>query len=140
MKVESLDDLIELGQPIAARVNYYYPLLSERMDQDAEFKKLIVPIETNYGSSMAKIVNQGRVLGYFEDHTTLQYVTQNNPEYQDLILYNFSLNEPQPVEIVASLKLDAGIRDKLKETHEALWNDGTITTIMKKWGSPLADL
>ena len=135
IRVSNLDELIRLGKPIGFRPNYYYPRLSERAETDADLKKLLIPIDASYSGSIEKMLLRGYIFTFFEDEMVLRDRIRNNPDFSNLVIHDFALSDPQPVHMAASRSLPQATRTRLHEAYRALWDQGTIPDILKRWGN-----
>lgn len=132
IQVETLKDLANFQKQFGLQEKYYYPNLTEKLNDDPEFKQYFDYIATNAELNLRKTLG-GRIMGFFEDKAFALYSVKTNPKYRGLIVHSFSLNSPQPVFIAASKKLDLTKRNRLRMAHQKLSKQGVIPGIIKLW-------
>lgn len=132
LKIDSLDDLMGFtDKKFGLQHDYYYPQISDRLQQDTAFKEsfeISVNSEINIRKTLAN-----RIIGFFDDKFFAVYASQMDPTYGSLAVHHFSLNKPQPVFIVSSLKTSVTIRNRLKRAYQSLSEAGEIEQVFERW-------
>lgn len=137
LKVQSLDDLAKLPEKIGIQNNTEYPTLSERLRADTAFEQHFEYV-ADQNLNLKKLSAQ-RIVGFFEDKNFAAHAIRTMPEYRNVAVHSFALSDPKPVYITVSLKVNEGLRNRMRQAYQRLEQQGHFKKVWKKWaGEPAA--
>jgi len=132
-QIENLDDIAEIayahnktfGLQLGA---FYGEKLATRLQQElfSEAFYTTSSLKQNLG-----LTSNGRILGFFENKTSIAYRIKHDPEYKQLVLHSFELNKA-PVFCGISKKTSPESYQKLQQAFDKLEQNGTLDKIRNK--------
>jgi len=133
LSIMSLDDLVTVSDSLKMNFGiqhdfFYSPEFTERM-KDSNFARHFEAVSD--GALQPRKVKNNRIIGFFEDRTTMAYQIKNSPEYSGLAIHPFVLHE-ENVYFGVSRKLDIRKLDLLYESYQKLERNGTLEKIRNR--------
>jgi len=131
----SLSDLVRLSQNTNLLIGIqkdakYSPEFDFKLINDPDFSKNF-DIVTDGNLNIKKTVLK-RIIGFIEDKNWAVYQKNINPEFEDLAIHEFIINQ-ENVYFGISKAIDSKTYAKLVETNELLEKEGIYQTIRDKW-------
>lgn len=133
--IEGMDDLVNTCQKAGRRWGiqggiYYSDEFNQRIKTDEEFSDCFYRVARV--ELLFRMVEHGRLLGFFEDALSLRHAIQTKPRYRRaLVIHDYVLYR-QPVYFGASKNLDATILKELENAHARLEAEGRFQEIMER--------
>ena len=131
--IKSLDDLAaiadDLSKPFGLQLGAYYGEGFSLKLQQAQFRGKFytsTTLKQNLG-----LTNSGRILGFFENKASIDHRISNDPEYKQLVLHPFVLNN-SPVYYGLSKKTSVDFYQKLQQAFDKLEKNGTLDNLRNK--------
>lgn len=133
IKVENFDDLLHACQKHGhwgvQRDVHYSPEFDERLRTDKAFSNCftrIVGVQQNIDKAQ-----KGRILGFFEDATSMEYLLRHNRELENLKMHGFVMYR-HALYFGASRTLPKDTIERLKSAYWRLENNGTFEKLRAK--------
>ena len=135
LDINDYDDLkivaMKENKKFGIQVNVFYGSEFNDRLKDPEYFKYFAEA-FNVDNNMSLLEND-RILGFFEDKISLVYMIKNKQEFKNCVLHNFDAFPKDPVYFAVSKNMSEDKYNRLKEACEVLENDGTLEKIRKKY-------
>ncbi|OHD13722.1 MAG: hypothetical protein A2086_12215 [Spirochaetes bacterium GWD1_27_9] len=129
---ESLETIsIEKNKKFGIQNGVFYGEEFNNKLKDPNYSKYFV--ETFSAEKNIVLLNNNKILGFFEDKLYLNYLIKTDIIYQRTVLHSFDGFPKEPIYFAISKKMSKDNYTKLKQVFDLLEKDGTLDKIRKKY-------
>ncbi|MFC3032985.1 substrate-binding periplasmic protein [Pseudoalteromonas fenneropenaei] len=131
-ELNSLPELFALAKPVAiARGAFYGREFATRLNEMADAEQQFVFVPDN--KLKIGMLQKQRIAGFLEEKYNLIYQQQNNPDYADVVISDFIVNQEPVYYAFSKVSVDEHLYRRLLKAYHSLQNSGELQTILHKY-------